>query len=155
MHEYLTEERVLTAIASEEGSSFVLKHMKTLEKRVRNAVLSIVLHDVEAYESLFRLITANIDANRRDLDGLFSTCSAWIPPLRQLQKILQRDERDMRIEYAVHRAIHAVLDEEQRRIDFPVQDAAFHVSSTSDIALSTSSAGLDVQIDASAPAIFA
>lgn len=155
MYEHLTEQNMLTAIANETGGDFVKKYQTKLLRRVRTIIHVILQRDFASYDAGYCLLLKNLDGGERDANEFLQYTEQWergYAEMRKNQKIILREKK---IEMAIHAAVCAILDEEKMQGLRPVYSATFHVSSASNVDLSTSSRGLDVQIDLSAPAAIA
>lgn len=151
MHEYLTERKVLETIASEEGSSFVFENTEALQARIRSAIMMISQRGSEAYDAWCRLFLGGLRADERDAKQYLEHREAWTKGHQRVQGRLGKMTQERTIEEAVSRAVHAVLEQEKLRATLPVFQTTFHSSIASDIDLSTSSTGLEVQSARSAP----
>lgn len=155
MYENLTEKNVMTAIANEAGDDFMKKYRMKLLERVRTIVCIILQRDFSAYDAGYQLLLRNLQGGERDAKEFLHHTEHWQRGHAEMERNRRMILREKKIEMAIHTAVRAVLDEESMKNLLPAYSATFHASSVARIDLSTSSTGLDVQIDLSAPAAIA
>ncbi len=151
MYENLTEKNVMTAIANEAGDDFMKKYRMKLLERVRTIVCIILQRDFSAYDAGYQLLLRNLQGGERDAKEFLDHTEHWQRGHSEMKRNQRMILREKKIAMTIHAAICAVLEEGKAMSLLPIYSATFHASSVARTDLSTSSTGLDVQIDLSAP----